>query len=150
MKLVVDFQSTMSKENLSLDVKSVRDRFLNKAGKDIQIRAMEHHRFNSRSGRLLGAISYAVHGDQVEISVDTSKAPYAPFIHDGTGIWGPTRRAYAIFPREHMALAFDGRFARKVVHQGIQADPFLFAAADSEQDKLTEWFASELVDTLGG
>lgn len=150
MKLTVDFQSTMDgMKNLSRDVSNVRDRFLTKAGTDIKIHALEHHRFQSKTGSLLGAIDFTVKGDVVEISVDLAKAPHATFVHDGTGLWGPTRRAYAIFPRDRASLFFNDRFARKVMHQGIKADPFLYEAADAEQDRLTEWFAQELVSTLG-
>ena len=154
MRIQLDFREIEKTAQISgdilRDVDTARDKFLGRAAKLIEQQAMSHHRFDSRTGRLASAIEVQIVGDTAEISVNELKAPYATFIHGGTGMWGPGRRMYAIHPREHRALAFDGHLARRVMHPGISPDPFLYDAADNMRDRVLEIFSEELDTSFAG
>lgn len=131
-------------EELATESKKLRSKFLKDATETIAQYAEMHHRFESRSNNLVGAIEiHKVDDDSSEVVLNTLKAPYATFIHDGTGLWGPNRRKFAILPRDNQALMFDGHFARRVSNPGTQADPFLYDAADSVREQLFEQFDSD-------
>lgn len=129
---------------LATESKKLRSKFLKDATETIAQYASIHHRFESRSNNLVNAIEInRVDDDSSEVSLNTLKAPYATFIHDGTGLWGPNRRKIAIFPRDSGALMFEGRFAKRVSNPGIKQDPFLDEAADSVREQLFEQFDSD-------
>jgi hypothetical protein len=71
-------------------------------------------RINSRSGRLARSITVSVvvenGGAGVRVGTDLF---YARFVHDGTGVYGPSQRP--IRPRRGRALAFPGRAGHVVV-----------------------------------
>jgi recombinational DNA repair ATPase RecF len=154
MRITVDFaeltKADKQFEKLGNDIPEIRSRFLKKSAELITRRAALHHRFESRTGALERAIESNLKDDTVELTLNPLTAPYATFIHEGTGMWGPERRKYAIYPREQRALKFEGEdaFARKVNHPGIEPDPFLFEAADAVDEELLNIIGQEF--GLGG
>lgn len=147
MRIVLDFSDLKDTANgmreLAREIHTVRDKFLNRAGDAIKQRATNFHKFDPKSGNLQDAIEVQIRDDTVEISLNETRAPYATFVHEGTGLWGPQRRAYAIMPRDRQALFFDEHPVRRVIHPGTQPDPFLYDAADNVREHLTEIFSDE-------
>ena len=89
------------------------------------------------SGNLILSLSLRRDGEAYVIAHDKDVAPYAPFVHWGTGLQGPRRRKYRI-PREDNTSAKTlrwptpqgFRFAKWVMHPGIRPDPWMVRAAD--------------------
>lgn len=121
--------------------------------RNIAERARKEHRFTSRSGHLEQSITGRVESDNPVVGVLTTGgaiAPYAVYLHGGTGLYGPRHAKYLIVPRDrgdgrqHFLrwATPDGRFvfARKVMHPGIRPDPFLIQAAENELPALEKLF----------
>lgn len=79
-----------------------------------KVRREAQRRINSRSGDLARSIDVqiVVVGGKAGAQVGTSLY-YARFVHDGTGVYGPSQRP--IRPRRKKALAFAGRTGSVVV-----------------------------------
>lgn len=89
------------------------------------------------SGKLILSLRLRRDGDDYLIAHDPHVAPYAPFVHWGTGTYGPRRRPYKIEPKQgsgRKSLRWPTqsgfRFAKWVMHPGIRPDPWLVRAAD--------------------
>lgn len=56
----------------------------------------------------------------------TDAAPYAKYVHDGTGIYGPHKQKIIILPKDKKALFWPGAKhpVKKVVQKGIKGNPF--------------------------
>lgn len=76
-------------------------------------------------GILVKAITYEKTADGVVIG---DNIPYSPYIHFGTGKYGPEKQEYTITPKRSRVLRFIAKnkvvFARKVKHPGIRPAPF--------------------------
>ncbi len=97
-------------------------------------RAPEH------TSNLINSISTEIHGKGYDTEAEIkATAPYAIFVHEGTGIFGP--RQAPIRPVHAKALRFttpDGlTFFRKSV-KGMKGRPFLRQAFESEGPKLVQ------------
>lgn len=94
-----------------------------------RVRAEARRRINSRSGTLARSITVnitMVNGAAgVQVGTDLY---YARYVHDGTGIYGPSRRP--IRPQRKKALAFSGRTGNVVVSssRGQRGTKFLVEA----------------------
>lgn len=94
-----------------------------------RVRREARRRINSRSGNLSRSIQVEVvvvnDGAGVRIGTDLY---YARFVHDGTGIYGPSRKP--IKPQSGKALAFDGRGGTVIVasSRGQRGTKFLVEA----------------------
>jgi hypothetical protein len=78
-----------------------------------------------RTGRLRGSISAYLTGKRQGAVV--AKAPYSSFLHEGTGIYGPHKKAIVIVPQEKEALWWKGALhpVKMVVVKGIKPIPFI-------------------------
>lgn len=67
-------------------------------------------------------------------------APYAIFVHEGTGIFGPKQAPFTVQPKKKKALFWTGapHPFKKVTIKGMRARPFLKQAAEEEFPKLQE------------
>jgi len=67
-------------------------------------------------------------------------APYALFVHEGTGIFGPLQKPFTVEPKKKKALFWTGapHPFKKVTIKGMKARPFLKQAAEEEFPKLRE------------
>lgn len=56
----------------------------------------------------------------------TDEAPYAKYVHDGTGLYGPHKQKIIILPKNKKALFWPGAKhpVKKVVQKGIKGNPF--------------------------
>ncbi len=109
-----------------------------KAGtRDIQVAARQDHKFAPRSGNADRSISTQVDGLRGRVFLDTGIAPYAPGLHEGTGLYGPRGQAIRVEPTSKKALRFvkGGKFmfSRGHMIKGIKGDPFLYRAAERER-----------------
>lgn len=109
-----------------------------KAGtRDIQVAARQDHKFTPRSGNADRSISTQVDGLKGRVFLDTGIAPYAPGLHEGTGVHGPRGQAIQIHAKKGQFLrwVYQGKYVymRSVVIQGIKGDPFLYRAAERER-----------------
>jgi hypothetical protein len=129
---------------------------LNNTCKIIQLDAMAHHRFNTKSGRLKNSVHYKVEPSGLSAQVALDKdVKYAGAIHDGS-------KPHRIYPKNKNALAFvkNGRkvlvpkfyndYWRKVNgatdayvskkgyvnHPGTSPDPFLYEAATRQEPRI--------------
>ncbi len=77
--------------------------------------------------------SYTTDGGMVGILKAT--APYAKYVHDGTGIHGPYKKEIVITPKKANALYWPGAMhpVKRVVSKGMKGKPF-FAIAIKEVD----------------
>jgi len=76
---------------------------------------------------------------------------YGLWVHEGTGKFGPKKRAYPIRPKRKKALKFkptgatDAILRRGVMHPGIRPQPFM----DDAWLAIEEWALYKLADDLG-
>lgn len=95
------------------------------SSRDIVESAQDKHKYISRTGNLDNSIQWESKGQfQTVIGLDTNKAPYADFQHEGT-------KAHSIKPRDKKALRFvgnSGRFFFSKGHKvsGIKRDQFIY------------------------
>lgn len=91
-----------------------------------KVRTAARRRINSRTGELARSIEVdiVIVGRTAGARIGTELS-YARFVHDGTGIYGPSRRP--IRPRRGKALAFQGTTGQVVVasSQGQRGTHFL-------------------------
>lgn len=114
---------------------------------DIKETARKNHRFTSRSHNLERSISQEIVKDwplSGQVFLDQGIAPYGPFLHAGTGKFGPRRQVYSIEPKKKKALRWPGKgtfiFAKRVIHPGIKSDPFLYQAAQVNRENINAIF----------
>ena len=115
----------------------------------VQSEARSRHQFTSRTGVLERSIEYRLErGSLVGVVKISDAAPYGVFVHEPTGIYGPTKERYQIRPKRKQALrwAADGKlhFARLVNHPGSPADRFLYEAADRSRERIRKIFARHI------
>jgi len=76
---------------------------------------------------------------------------YGLYVHEGTGKFGPKKRAYPIRPKRKRALKFrpagggDAIMRRGVMHPGIRPQPFM----DQAWSSIEQWALEKLGDELG-
>ena len=78
----------------------------------VQSEARSRHQFTSRTGVLERSIEYRLErGSLVGVVKISDAAPYGVFVHEPTGIYGPTKERYQIRPKRKQALrwAADGK-----------------------------------------
>lgn len=94
-----------------------------------RVQRAAQRRINSRTGTLARSITVdTVRGSDGGVGVRIgSSLSYAKFVHDGTGIYGPSRRP--IRPTRRKALAFDGVVVANV--RGQRGTRFLIEALDA-------------------
>ena len=114
---------------------------LKKGSRDIVNRARETHKYTDRTGRATSSINWEYQKDfQSIIGLGGRKAPYAKYLHDGSGIYAGHKK-YEITTKKKKALRFVGGngkfvFSKKVIHSGIKKDEFLFRAAKAIRPRL--------------
>lgn len=79
----------------------------------------------SKSGKLRKSIRAFMLGPGGGVLV--AEAPYARYLHEGTGVHGPKRKPYKIKPKRKLSLNWPGAGhpVRAVVHEGIKPRDFL-------------------------
>lgn len=108
--------------------------------------------FNSKTRRLMRSIRVNVVNDHDgEVYLDESIAPYASFVHDGTGIYGDRHKPFAIMPKKGARIAWQGKngkmFASKVMNPGQQGNPFLYDSAEKTIEDIENIY-SKAIDNL--
>lgn len=77
---------------------------------------------------------------------------YAYWVHEGTGIHGPTKKPYTITPTRKRALRFKvgGQwvFAKSVTHPGQKANPFYKRAIMAQEKYVTDRLNKVGVDII--
>lgn len=86
-------------------------------------------------GILRASITHVVNTDESNVSIGTN-VEYAPYVHEGTGIYNPDGRKTA-----WIYTTADGE---TYVSHGQKAQPFLQDAIDSNLDKIVEQFENLL------
>jgi len=122
----------------------------------VQTQAQAKHKFRSRSGMAERSIETGVSQNEQTtegvIEINSGTAPYAIYQHEGTGLYGPNHARYPIVPRNKKSLRFLGRngfvFAQKVMHPGIQGDPFVYNAAEAKMNEVAELFERAFARTV--
>lgn len=86
-----------------------------------------------------GTTQFSGRGFDTEAKVKFT-APYAIFVHEGTGIFGPKQRPYTIEARNKKALFWPGAQhpVKKVTIRGMRARPFLKQAFEEQGPKLRD------------
>lgn len=113
------------------------------AARDIQEYAREHHKFVTRGGDTEESIQMYAVGNTATVYLGSDVAVYQ---HEGTP-------PHIIKARNKLALRFvrkgDFVFYKRVHHPGIQADPYLFDAAEHERARIQSRFADAIESVLG-
>jgi hypothetical protein len=104
---------------------------ISRALADAHVRAVEgsaRKRSPVRTGRLRDSISARLRGSAGGVLEAT--APYAKYLHEGTGIYGPRKTPIAIEPKAKRALSWPGAAhpVRRVRQSGIKPRDFLRVA----------------------
>ena len=112
-------------------VQEVQDVAVLDAGEIVAEEARLTHRYQTRTGAVEHSVDVRLVGPAAaSVFLDTSKAPYAPFVHAGT-------RPHTIMPVKRELLRWVSRgdwvSKRMVRHPGTKADPFLFDAAAKKE-----------------
>ena len=111
--------------------------------------ARHTHRFTSRSGMLERSIRERFVSDWPpvgRVELDEGVAKHAPFIHSGTGLYGPKHKMLKpIKPVNKKALRWAGPngfiFARSTKPRaGIRPDEFLYEAAENKREAVNAIF----------
>lgn len=80
-----------------------------------------------RTSNLANAITNTVAPDGLMARLFvTNAAPYAKYVHEGTGLYGPHKQKIVIMPKNKKALFWPGAKhpVRKVEQKGIKGNPF--------------------------
>lgn len=113
------------------------------AARDIQEYAREHHKFVTRGGATEKSIMMHAEGNTATVYLGSDVAVYQ---HEGTP-------PHIIKARNKLALRFvrkgDFVFCKRVHHPGIQADPYLFDAAEHERARIQSRFTDAIESVLG-
>lgn len=86
-----------------------------------------------------GTTAFSGHGFDTAAEIKFT-APYAIYVHEGTGIYGPKQAPYTIVPVNKKALFWPGAAhpVKKVTIRGMKARPFLKEAFEEEVPKLRD------------
>lgn len=120
--------------------------------RDIQEHARDNHKFTSRSGETEREIQTRI-GENIsgEVFLNSKVGVY---LHEGTGIYGPSRKVIEVKPRQKMALRWVSGdnfvFAKRVEIKGIEPDPFLYNAADHERPAIISRFDAAIQKIVEG
>jgi hypothetical protein len=105
-----------------------------------------------RTGRLKDSIAAYLTG--AEKGVLRAGAPYASFLHEGTGLYGPRGKAYVVTHRRKKALMWKGAAhpVKRVLIRGIRPRDFLRSALAGEviREGFEKGFMGERHGTKGG
>ena len=128
---------------------------MKKAARNVALRAKREHRFVTRGGRLEASIDDGLQSSDPIVGYVTAggaNAPYAAVIHGGSGLHGPNRARYPIVPRFRKVLRWAGGgkfvFAKKVMHPGVNPDPFLDKALEAEVPAIETMFNQAIDNSL--
>lgn len=96
-----------------------------------------------RTGRLAASISLGRSGPLGAELVYS--APYASYLYEGTGLYGPSGRRIVILPRRKRALWWPGAAhpVRRVVQRGIRPRDFVSAATASLAEDFIKGFGGD-------
>ena len=125
------------------------ERVLSLGVSKMQRYAETHHRFNSRTGTLVSAISSQVYGLSGRLYIDDFLAPYGHYVHNGQRSWSPDPFITDAFDALSGELARDIRDTVATMEVKKSADElavmmalFLASEKDKEDDK------KEIVDAI--
>ena len=96
--------------------------------------AKSNHKFQTRHGQLERSVQFDVasNGLMGRVYLDEGICPYAPYVHEGTGLHGNGKGAYPITPVRRKALHWvsngNSVFSKFVTAPGQKPDPFLYRA----------------------
>ncbi|MCF8044085.1 MAG: HK97 gp10 family phage protein [Desulfarculaceae bacterium] len=96
------------------------------------------------TGNLVNAITIKRNEDGGTVFV-TNDAPYAKYVHQGTGIWGPHKKR--IYPKNKKALFWPGAAHPVRSVAGQKPNPFLDRAADLAAPEIED-FLTEVLRTV--
>lgn len=109
--------------------------------------AKKDHAYQDQTGGLTAStISRPVKKNgSILIGEIANTSQLALYFHEGTGLYGPSKKKYKILPRNKKALAFElpnGQLiiTKKVMHPGIKPDPFILRALHNTRP----WFLKKL------
>lgn len=130
-------QVTSRFNKLSLDVQDELKDALDISLRDVKEYAQKNHRFISRTGDTERSIDSHANYGAIFKGIVSSRSIIALYQHDGT-------KSHIIVPRKKFVLRWaDGnkfRFAKRVRHPGIKADPFLENALEHEKPAIISRF----------
>ena len=131
--------------NISARIESEINQVVSIAVRDIHERALDEHKWISRTGETeRDGIKRSVEGLVGTVELATNVAVY---LHEGT-------KAHEIMPRNKMALRFplagNFVFSRRVYHPGTAKDPFLYNAAEYLEAEIISRFDKAICDLTGG
>lgn len=154
-EFTVSLQTSGLKSDVSISQESV-SKYIQSCLRDscrlVQRTARKEHEFESHTGNLERAIRFMVIKklDTGVVYVDPVKADYGLYVHEGTGIFGPKKKKYDIFPKRAKALSFFWKRYSKWVnvmhvrHPGSPSDKFLENALEHNKDNINKIFADGL------
>lgn len=99
-----------------------------------------------------GAMKGNLSSDDLETTVSAG-APYATFVEFGTGVHGPSGKAFFVQPRHAQALRFPapgGGFFFSAGHwvQGARAQPYLTPAVEHNAERVAEQIAHAIESAI--
>jgi len=79
-------------------------------------------------------------------AIITATAPYSIFVHQGTGIYGPSGQPFQIRAKNKMALFWPGAKhpVKSVTPRGQKPNPFMNRALDKVKDRLPGIFSQAI------
>jgi len=94
------------------------------------------------TGRLAGSVKFPESSGKNEFTISIN-AYYWKYVQFGTGIHGPSKKAFDIFPKSKKALSFKAGGQNVVVravrnHPGQKPNPFIDRAIDTVEGKIDE------------
>lgn len=116
---------------------------LKKSSRDIVERAQDIHNYKTKTGNLDNSIQWESRGQfETVIGLDTIKAPYSDFQHEGT-------KDHSVKPKNKKALRFVGSrgrffFSKGHVVSGIKRDQFIFKSFRFLKPKIDNDFENTL------
>lgn len=141
----ISFDGRLAKSDVRGTFDRANKQALAESLQKIQEAAKAAVQFRSKSHKLSASIKTTIHSPtDGEVYLDEDVAPHAPFVHDGTGVFGDSHHSIVIVPENGKALHWKqgGRefFASRVVSDGQPGDPFLYDAAARVEEQVERIF----------
>lgn len=126
-------------------VKRVAENSLYNATASLTSYAKKNHKFKTRTAVLENATIFDVKGLTSTIFINEKRAPYGPFIYEGT-------RDHEIVPKDAQALSWvqgNARFFSKGHKvKGIKAEPYILNAYNKRKRQFIKQFRNDMTEEL--
>lgn len=130
---MANFEFTLNEELINKLLPEAIIKGLEKAGQLVENEAKKNCSVND--GILKASIINQVDEDNLNVSIGTN-VEYAPYVHEGTGIYNPEGRK--------TAWIYETADGQTYISHGQKANPFLRDAVDSNLDKIPQLFENLL------